>query len=393
MRVLSISTLYPNAYQPRFGAFVARQMEALAARGDWDVTVINPIGVPPVPMGRYKSLAKAAVTDVEGGVTVHRPRFTLVPAVGGPVNPAMIVRAVLPLARRLHTLAPFDVVDAQFFYPDGPAAARIAGELGVPLSIKARGADISFWAAKGYARRRMLRAAAQATGLLAVSEALAADMAQKGFPGEKITVHYTGLDRNLFRPLGREVSRARLAVDLGVLVPSGAPLLASVGALIPRKGQQFVVRALARLPETHLLLVGAGPDRGMLGDLARGGGYADRVHFLGSLDHGLLPAVLSAADAMVLPSASEGLANAWVEALACGCPLVITDAGGARELLTSADQGRIVTRDAEAIAAAVRELLDNPPPRSAVAEGAARFSWEANAAALAEYYERLLVSA
>ncbi|MBO9517112.1 MAG: glycosyltransferase [Porphyrobacter sp.] len=390
MRVLSISTLYPNAHLPRFGTFVARQMEALAARGDWDVTVINPIGIPPVPMGKYKALAKAAITDVEGGVTVHRPRFTLIPAVGGPANPALIVRAILPLARRLHTLAPFDLVDAQFFYPDGPAAARIAAELGVPLSIKARGADISFWAGKGYARRRMLRAAEQASGLLAVSEALAEEMAQKGFPGEKITVHYTGLDRALFRPLGREVSRARLALDLGVLVAPGAPLLASVGALIPRKGQQFVVRALARLPEAHLLLVGTGPDRAMLADLARGGGYADRVHFLGSLDHGLLPAVLSAADAMVLPSASEGLANAWVEALACGCPLVITDAGGARELLTGPEQGRIVTRDAEAIAAGVRDLLASPPSRAAVAEGAARFSWEANAAALAEYYERLL---
>ena len=100
-RLLSIATLYPNAHQPRFGPFVARQLEALAARGDWDVTVVNPIGVPPLALGRYKPLAEAAVTGVEHGVTVHRPRFTLVPRLGGPVNPAMIARAVLPLARRL----------------------------------------------------------------------------------------------------------------------------------------------------------------------------------------------------------------------------------------------------------------------------------------------------
>ena len=134
-RLLSIATLYPNAHQPRFGPFVARQLEALAARGDWDVTVVNPIGVPPLALGRYKPLAEAAVTGVEHGVTVHRPRFTLVPRLGGPVNPAMIARAVLPLARRLHALAAFDLVDAQFFYPDGPAAAKVAGALGLPLSI------------------------------------------------------------------------------------------------------------------------------------------------------------------------------------------------------------------------------------------------------------------
>jgi glycosyltransferase involved in cell wall biosynthesis len=387
-RLLSIATLYPNAHRPRFGTFVARQMEALAARGDWDVTVINPIGVPPMALGRYKPLAEAAVTGVEHGVTVHRPRFTLIPAVGGPVNPRMIARAVLPLARRLHALAPFDLVDAQFFYPDGPAAARLAAALGLPLSIKARGADIHLWGGKGYALRQMLRAAEQAAGLLAVSGALARDMATLGLPDEKIAVHYTGLDRALFRPLNRAESRARLAASFGI--PADGRLLASVGALIPRKGQQLVIRALARLPDVRLALVGTGPDQAALEILVHESGMGGRVHFLGALDHHMLPAVLSAADAMVLPSASEGLANAWVEALACGCPLAISDAGGARELMTRPEAGRIVAREADAIAAAVRELLADPPPREAVAECAARFSWEANAAALAEYYERLI---
>ena len=389
-RLLSIATLYPNAHMPRFGTFVARQLEALAARGDWDVTVINPIGVPPLALGRYRAVAEAAVTGVENGVTVHRPRFMLLPALSGSINPAMIARAVLPLAKRLHALAPFDLVDAQFFYPDGPAAAKVARALGLPLSIKARGADISLWAGKGYALRAMLRAAGQAAGLLAVSEALAGDMAERGFPRDKITVHYTGLDRALFRPLDRAECRALLAGSFGFELPAEAPLLATVGALIPRKGQRFVLRALARLPSAQLVLVGKGPDREALEVLARDSGLAGRVHFLGSLDHELLPKVLSAADAMVLPSASEGLANAWVEALACGCPLVITDAGGARKVLTRPEAGRIVERDAAAIAAAVRELLADPPPREAVVACASRFSWETNAAALAEYYEALL---
>ncbi|MBB5733505.1 glycosyltransferase involved in cell wall biosynthesis [Altererythrobacter atlanticus] len=391
-RLLSIATLYPNGHQPRFGTFVARQMEALAARKEWDVTVINPIGVPPVPMGRYKPLAAAAVTAVEQDVIVHRPRFTLIPAVGGPFNPGMIVRAVLPLARRLHALAPFDLVDAQFFYPDGPAAARIASELGLPLSIKARGADISLWGHKAYALRKMRHAARQAAGLLAVSKALADDMAEIGLPREKITVHYTGLDRSLFRPLGRKRSCRRMAEELGLPMPESAPLIATVGALIPRKGQQYVIRALARMPSVHLALVGGGPDRAALEKFAAEAGLTDRVHFLGLLDHASLPIVLSAADAMVLPSASEGLANAWVEALACGTPLIITDAGGARELVTSPQAGRIVPRDPDAIARALEDLLSDPPSPEAVAECVAQFSWEANAEALSAYYDRLLAA-
>jgi glycosyltransferase involved in cell wall biosynthesis len=368
-------------------------MEALATRGDWDVTLVNPIGVPPMAIGRYKPLAEAAVTAVEHDVTVHRPRFTLIPAVGGPINPRMIVRAVLPLAQRLHGLAPFDLVDAQFFYPDGPAAARIARELRLPLSIKARGADISHWGHKAYALRKMRAAAQQAGGLLAVSEALAEDMRVLGLPRAKIIVHHTGLDHARFRPHGVERSRARLRAELALDLPEGAPLFATVGALIPRKGQLLVLRALAQFPSAHLAVVGAGPDRALLETFARQAGMADRVHFLGSLDHQWLPIVLSAADAMVLPSASEGLANAWVEALACGAPLVITEAGGAREVITRPEAGRIVPRDAAAIAAAMQELLDHAPSREAVAQCAAAFSWERNAAALAAYYERLIAGA
>ncbi len=387
-RLLSIATLYPNARTPRFGTFVARQLEALAARGDWQVHVINPIGLPPIAFGRYAPLLASAVSGEEHGVHVHRPRFTLIPTVGGRFNPALIVRSVLPLARRMHVAQPFDLVDAQFFYPDGPAAAVIAADLGLPLSIKARGADISHWGQLPYAARKMRAAATQASGLLAVSQALAGDMAQIGLPGDKITVHYTGLDHASFHPLGRATSRQRLAEQFAI--PTQGPLLASVGALIPRKGQKFVIEALAGLPEARLVLVGQGPDRAALEELARTTGVGSRVHFLGSLDHASLPVVLSAADAMVLPSASEGLANAWVEALACGTPLVITDAGGARELVRSDTAGRIVERDAGSIVAGVRAVLAAGYAPAEVAACAAHFSWEANAAALADYYAGLI---
>jgi len=385
--VLTLSTLYPNAAKPGFGGFVARSMAALAARGDWRVSVIAPIGAPPFAPGRYAELAEAATDGLENGVQVYRPRFTLIPKVGARLNPSMIARSVLPLARRLHAEVPFDLIEAQFFYPDGPAAARIASALGIPLSIKARGGDIHYWGAQGHALRRMREAAEHSAGLLAVSEALRRDMIALGLPGDKIAVHYTGLDRIRFRPMANDEARARIAA-LGL--PANAPLLVSVGALTPGKGQRLAVHALVELPGVHLALVGAGPEENNLRKLVARTGLGDRVHFLGQVAHDILPALLSAADAMVLPSASEGLANAWIEALACGTPLVISDVGGAREVVTRPDAGRLVARDPKAIATAVRELLADPPAPEAVAQSAARFSWEANAAVLAAYYERLV---
>ncbi|RKF21177.1 glycosyltransferase family 4 protein [Altericroceibacterium spongiae] len=388
-RVLSLSTLYPNIAAPRFGTFVARQLEALAARGDWDVTLINPIGLPPLPFGRYRTLAAARADGEEQGVQIYRPRFTLLPKWGGPINPAMIARAVIPLARNLHTKKPFDLVDAQFFYPDGPAAERIAHALGLPLSIKARGADISYWGTQSSPRKQMLAAAKKAAGLLAVSEQLAEDMAAMGLPREKVTVHYTGLDHKLFHPLDPQESRQRLIERFQLAIPENVSLLVTVGAFIPRKGQRLVIEALLARKDTHLLLAGQGPDETMLRQMAGELGLAERVHFLGSLDDIMLPVLFSAADAMVLPSESEGLANVWVEALACGTPLVITQVGGAGELLRSPIAGRMVERNTPAIVEGIEAVLTSTAPAADIAATVAHFSWENNAAELAAYFTEI----
>jgi teichuronic acid biosynthesis glycosyltransferase TuaC len=388
--VLALSTLYPNPVNPRFGTFVARSLEALAKRGDWRVTLVNPIGLPPLTLGRYRPLADLPPVSLECGVTVHRPHFTLIPRIGARRNAAAIARAVLPLARHIHAETPIDVIDAQFFFPDGPAAAQIAREMGLPLSIKARGSDITFWGEQGYSRQQMLDAAAAATGLLAVSRDLAGQMAALGMDEGKITVHYTGLDRDRFRPLDHTQLRAQLSGALGFALPDNAPLLACVAALIERKGQGIAITALRDIPAARLVLVGKGEDEARLRALALSEGVADRVHFAGSLDHDMMPLILSAADVMVLPTVSEGLANAWVEALACGTPVVTSDVGGAREIITCDTAGRLVERNPVAVAAAINAILNNPPPRDAVAALTEGFSWDANAAALAAHYERLL---
>ena len=228
-RLLSIATLYPNEHTPRFGTFVARSLEALSARDDWDVTVINPIGLPPVPFGHYRPLADAARDGVENGVKIHRPVFTLVPRLSGRFNPGSMARAIVPLAKQLHEAQPFDLVDAQFFYPDGPAAAWIAQVLDLPFAVKARGADISYWGAKSYGTAKIIDTARRAAQPIAVSEALADDIAALGVERESIAIHYTGLDRDLFKPQPRKKAREALEHKFGV--PSNLTLLASVGAL------------------------------------------------------------------------------------------------------------------------------------------------------------------
>jgi len=106
------------------------------------------------------------------------------------------------------------------------------------------------------------------------------------------------------------------------------------------------------------------------------------VRLLGSVPHGEIPGLVATADVMALASASEGLANAWVEALACGTPIVVTEAGGAREVVTERAAGRIAARTPVAFAAAIADLIADPPHPAAVRAVAARFTWEANTASL-----------
>lgn len=381
LRVLSIATLFPDAARPNFGLFVERSLRALAAQPCIDLTVIAPVGIPPFPLSlhkRYRALRALPHTEQWNGLTVYRPRFTLIPRYGARLNPAKVARAVLSAVRGQS----FDVVDAQFFYPDGPAAMRVADALGVPFSAKARGADISHFGHDPATSPQLLAAADKASGLLAVSDSMRREMAAIGIDPSKTTVHYTGIDGARFHLRDRAAARAALGMD-------DAPALATVGALIARKGQALVIEALPSLPGVHYWLAGAGEEEDRYRVLAQRLGVSDRVHLMGAVANADLPMLYSAADIVVMPSASEGLANAWVEALACGTPIVISNAGGGAELVTAPVAGRIVDRTPQAIADAVRALLAAPPsPAEVAASLGGRFDWDRNGRELAEHLRR-----
>lgn len=385
LRVLTLATLFPDATRPNFGIFVERQTCGLAAHPGVEVQVVAPIGVPAWPFStleRFRAFADVPQCEEWRGLSVHRPRFLTVPGTGGRFHVGALVHRLRPLLAGIRRRFPFDVIDAEFFFPDGPAAVALGAEMGVPVSIKARGADIHSW---GHARGvgvQVRRAGQRADGLLAVSGAMREDMAAVGIPRERIRVHHTGVDQDIFVPQDRAAARRAWGVS--------GPLVVSVGALIARKGHQVVIEAVARLPGVSLLIAGQGEERAALEALIARLGVGDRVRLLGPVRHGDLPALFAAADVMALASASEGLANAWVEALACGTPIVITDAGGAREVLTDPAYGRIAERSADGFARGIADRLANLSSQEAVRRGAARFTWAANTAALVAHLSALV---
>ncbi|BBE35318.1 glycosyltransferase [Sphingosinicella microcystinivorans] len=375
LNVLTFSSLYPNAVQPNFGGFVERQTTRLAARSDVDLKVLAPIGTF-LPIGPYAALTRVPKRGEHNGIPVFWPRFPLLPAVGWRFNPAFAYHAGRRVLLDLIAdgFCP-DVIDCEFFWPDGPAAVRLGRSFGIPVSIKARGSDIRLWGAKPAARRLMVDAANAADGLLAVSESLKADMVAIGMPEEKIRVHRTGIELDRFHPVERSAAKASLGVS--------GPLLLAVGNLVALKRFELVIGAAELLPDATLFIAGEGRERRKLEALIAERGLSARVRLLGSVHHAEMPALMAAADVFVHASSSEGLANVWVEALASGTPVVTANVGAAAEVVDSAEAGTLID-DArpEVFADAIRAVLEAPPLPEAVRTSSLRFDWKNNTNAL-----------
>ena len=380
--LLTLTTLFPNARQPRRGIFVANRLARLCDSGRVACQVVA--AVPSFP-GAYRETAGVPESEQIHGLPVRHPRYLHVPGVGMRIQPDSLARALLEdLRAHGDDARRFDVVDAHYFYPDGVAAARVAAQLGLPLVISARGSDINLIAETPFARRRILEAANAADALIAVSQALARKMISLGMPAERVHVLRNGVDPDVFFPVPRSEARNRLGLR------EDARCVLGVGNLVHEKGFDVLVRALATLRDARLLLVGDGPLRESLETLARQVAPG-RVEFHGNMPQANLRFAYSAADALALPSLREGWPNVVLEALACGLPVVASNVGGIPEILgDDAPAALVDSRDAAAWSHALSDVMNRGYARDAVRRYALRFGWDDVVAAQCVLYERVV---
>ncbi len=172
-----------------------------------------------------------------------------------------------------------------------------------------------------------------------------------------VTTIHNAVDLDRFSPRPRPLDFARVKG-----IPTGARVVSHVANLKPVKQAwrliEAVPRILERHPEAIVLLMGEGPCEADLRARRARLGLEERVRFLGWVERRLLPDYYAVSDVMALPSASEGAPFAYLEALACGCPVVSTPIAAAREFLTDVPGG-FIARSAEPpdIADAVCEAL------------------------------------
>lgn len=375
-----LSTLFPSREEPVAGVFIRERMFRVAKQ--LPVTVVSP--QPWFPLSglirRWKPNYRPERASFErvDGIEIHRPRFIALPGVLRRLDGFAIAVACRALIRRLQHEQRADVLDVHFGYPDGYAGALLARWLRLPFTVTLRGKEARLREANAL-RRRMEVAARTASRTISVSAALRDVAVGLGADPDRSILIGNGIDLAKFRPVEKSAARKALGV------PDDATVLVSVGWLVERKGFHRVIEAMPELVAAHpklLLLIvgGAGPEGDYTIELhaaVRAAAMERHVRFLGPMPPEQLHVPLSAADLFVLATRYEGWANVFLEAMACGLPVVTTRVGGNAEVVCSGDLGVLVPfGDRSALVAAIDAALRRPWDRQAILDHAADNTWD-----------------
>jgi glycosyltransferase involved in cell wall biosynthesis len=390
------SALFPSAARPGAGLFIRERMFRVAQQRPLAVVSPQPWFPGQALIRRWRPGYRphAPALEIQQGIRVYHPRFLAFPGVLRGLDGWSMACCSYWLLRRLKQQGA-RLIDAHFAYPDGEAATRLGRWLGLPVTITLRGTEVPH-SRNPVLRPRLARALRRATRVFAVSDSLRRLALELGTPAERTEVVGNGVDVARFQPQDRALARERFGL------PADARVLISVGGLVERKGMHRVIDCLPALlerhPQLHYLIVGGGsPEGDMRAELdARVArlGLAGRVHFLGAVAPDELKWPLSAADVFVLATRNEGWANVFLEAMACGLPVVSTDVGGNVEVVCRAELGTIVPfGDTAALTAALDAALGKSWDRAAILAYAEANQWDTRVAQLLHAFAPLLAEA
>lgn len=285
------------------------------------------------------------------------------------------------------------------FWMSGMATLPVARDQDVPMvqtfhalgSVKRRYQGLADTSPR-YRLEEERRIAGSVDRVLATCTDEIAELCRLGVPLERTSVVPCGVDLERFSPDGPRASRR----------PGHARLL-SVGRLVPRKGVDDVIRALAAVPHAELVVAGgpepddidSDPEVVRLRDIAQHHGVADRVVFLGSVSRQDVPDLIRSADAVVSYPWYEPFGIVPLEAMACGVPVVVSDVGGMRDTVRHGVTGlRVKPRSPSLLADGLQRLLASPAVRAEMGRAGVervrrRYGWSRVAAMTAEVYAQL----
>lgn len=356
---------------------------------------------PPRPGGIQAFVHNLAARLPAGEVVVYAPawagaaRFDAGLELPVVRHPGTLMLPTPDVARRARAVGRAHGCDAVWFGAAAPLALLGAGlrrELGLRRVVASTHGHEVGWALVPPGRLALRRIGTTVDTVTYLGDYTRARLAPALGPRAHLTRLPSGVDTDRFTPGLGESVRRRLGL-------AGRPVVVCVSRLVARKGQDVLIRALPgirrRVPDTALLLVGGGPERARLERLARDAGLAGAVVLTGSVPWEELPGYYGAGDVFAMPARTrraglevEGLGIVYLEASACGLPVVAGRSGGAPDAVRAGETGLVVDgHETPAVARAVADLLADPPRAAAMGRAGrawvqAEWRWETLAARL-----------
>jgi teichuronic acid biosynthesis glycosyltransferase TuaC len=356
LRVLTLTPFYPSDSSPSHGCFVSEPLDWLAKAG-----VRNTVfAVQPLYRGRPRMSNSAMPAE-------WLRYFALPGGFGLPTAGAFLFARIVGRVRKLHRSKRIDLIHAHAPLPCGHAAMLLSAELGVPYVVSVHGLDafsteqVSGRAGEWCCRisQRVYRSSRR---VICISERVREQVLEGTGPGCRTSVVYNGVDPEYFSPRSEP--------------SSGEPIVLCVGNLLPIKGHEVLVRALASIasefPALTLEIIGHGPELSRLQTLTQQLQIGERVRFLGRQSRQQVAMAMRRCTVFALPSRYEGLGCVYLEAMSVGKPVVGCRGQGIAEIIQHGSNGFLVGPDNERELALALAMLVRDEPRRRNLGAAAR---------------------
>lgn len=392
MKILVVTSVFPNSVQPTLGVFVRERMFRVAQ--SCELKVVAP--VPWFPFSRYLKPGYRPLVpfrEVQEGIDVFHPRFFNFPGFFKCLDGLFFFLSSLISVLRIRRSFRFDLIDAHFAYPDGFGAVLLGIVFRVPVTITVRG---TIHRLSKYLLRRVqiVFALNRAARVFTVCNDLKMKVVNLGIEDGHVEVVANGIDIDKFQPINQREARLNLGL------PLDRKIIISVGGLVERKGFHRVIDALPEIiqevPDILYVIVGGPSVEGNfepeLRRLVRELDLENNVIFAGPQNHDKLAPWLSAADIFCLATSNEGWANVFLEGMACGLPVVTSRVGGNEEVVAFPDVGVLFElTDKHEMVRSVVFALRNKWDKARIIEYAQDNTWDRRVARLMEIFEELIV--
>lgn len=367
MNVLTITTLYPNALEPRHGIFIKNRLIALDKLKDFNRKVIAPVPhCPPLRkiFKKYQKYEDLPEYENQDGIDVYHPKYMTLPGGYFIDNAQSMAKAAEEIIEEIYDANnSFDIVDGQFLYPDGVAASLVAKAHKKPLILTARGSDVNYWMEDSNAREKILQAIDYSKKVICVSQALKDALLSYGVEENKLIVIYNGVEPKVFNTQAK-------------VNPLREEYFLTVGNMVPLKGHHVTLNTFYEMPKKRLIMVGNGEQRRDLKKQAKELGIHGRVQMIKHLDQAKLAEFYAGATATILMSSMEGMPNVVLESLAVGTPVVATNVGGIPEIINEKNGILLKNRDEYDLLIALEKVKKISWDREEIANTVKDFRWD-----------------